>query len=62
LKEGKIGQSRNGKALVRGVLERGGKVRTKVKANRRPKRVQPLVCDLAEPAIKLFTDFWLGYE
>jgi len=61
LKAGKIAQGGKGKALVIGMLERGGRVKAQVIPNRKAKTVQPLVREHVEPGTEVFTDFWLGY-
>ncbi len=56
-----VGQGGKGKALVVGILERGGKVRTKIVANRTAKTLHPLIKEHVEPGAELYTDMWLGY-
>jgi transposase-like protein len=45
-----------------GILERGGKVRTKVVANRRKKTLQAEVRDNVEAGSTVYTDFLLSYD
>lgn len=51
----------NDKTIVFGVLERGGKVQTKVIANPKAETVQPIIRDHVEPGAALSTDTMLGY-
>ena len=51
-----------GKAIVAGVLERGGEVRTKVVTKRRKKQLQGLIRDNVESGAALFTDELKSYD
>lgn len=51
----------NGKAIVFGILERGGNVRTKVIQDRKATTVQPLIREHVEPGTDLCSDTMLGY-
>lgn len=51
----------SGKAIVVGVLERGGKLRAQVVENRERQTVQAVVRDHVEPGSNLFTDEWMAY-
>jgi transposase-like protein len=50
------------KTIVAGVLERGGKVRTKVVTKRRKKQLQGLIRDNVESGSALFTDELKSYD
>jgi transposase-like protein len=50
------------KTIVMGILERGGKVRTKVIANRKKKTVQAEVREHVEAGSEVFTDALKSYE
>jgi len=56
-----IAQGGKGKAIVMGILERGGKVRTQVIENRKGKTLQPIVRESVEAGSELYTDMHLGY-
>jgi transposase-like protein len=56
------GQSHYDKIMVAGVLERGGKVRTQVVADRQKETLQPLVRTHVEPGAFLYTDELGGYK
>lgn len=51
-----------GKAIVAAVLERGGKVRARVIANRRKKALQALVNENVEPGSNLYSDELKSYD
>jgi transposase-like protein len=50
------------RTAVMGILQRGGKVRTKVVANRKKKLLQELVKAHVEPGAEVFTDTLKSYE
>lgn len=56
------GRGPEGKTIVAAVLERGGKVRTKVIANRRKKSLQSLVRDNVEEGSALYSDDLKSYD
>jgi transposase-like protein len=58
------GQGRNtdDKIMVMGMLERGGKVRTRIVADRQKETLQPLVRTHVEPGAMLYTDELGGYK
>jgi transposase-like protein len=56
------GQSFRDKTIVMGVLERGGKIRTQVVADRQKTTVQPIVRQHVEPGSALYTDEMGGYK
>ena len=56
------GRGPEGKTIVAAVLERGGKVRTKVIANRRKKSLQSLVRDNVEEGSSLYSDDLKSYD
>ncbi len=51
-----------GKAIAFGILERGGKVRTQVIADRQKKTVQSLIREHISAGAALYTDAMLGYS
>ncbi len=51
-----------GKAVVLGILERGGKVKTTVIPNTKKKTIQPIVCDTVEAGATISTDALLSYR
>lgn len=51
----------SGKAIVVGVLERGGKVRTQMVENRERQAVQAIVREHVHPGSELSTDEWSAY-
>ena len=51
----------SGKTIVVGVLERGGKIRTEVVANRERQAVQAIVKENVEKGSELYTDEWSAY-
>jgi transposase-like protein len=51
----------SGKAIVVGVLQRGGKVRAEVVENRERAAVQTIVKENVQPGSDLFTDEWSAY-
>ena len=55
------GTGGKGKAIVFGILERGGKVRTQVIDDRKGKTVQPLIREQVAAGSALYTDAMLGY-
>ncbi len=57
-----IGTGGKGKAIVFGVMERGGKVHSQVIADRLSKTVRPIIKDRVVPGAKLYTDVMLGYS
>ena len=61
-KEKITGTGGKGKAIVFGVLERGGKVHTQVIADRLSKTVRPIIKERVVPGAKLYTDVMLGYS
>jgi transposase-like protein len=56
------GTGGKGKAIVFGILERGGKVRTEVIENRQTKTVRPLIKQHVAAGAALYTDSMLGYS
>ena len=56
------GRGPNGKAIVAAVLERGGKVRTKVVEKRKKKELQSLVRDNVEAGSALYSDELKSYD
>jgi transposase-like protein len=56
------GRGPDGKAIVAAVLERGGKVRAKVIANRRKPELQKLVRDHVDAGSNLYSDALKSYE
>jgi transposase-like protein len=56
------GTGGKGKAIVFGILERGGKVRTQVVEDRQSKTVQPLIRQHIAAGAALYTDSMLGYS
>jgi transposase-like protein len=50
------------KAMVFGILERGGQVRTMVLPDRQSKTVHPVIKEHVEAGAALFTDAMLGYR
>ena len=58
------GQGRNtdDKLMVMGILERGGKVRTQIVADRQKETLQGLVRTHVEPGVALYTDELGGYK
>jgi transposase-like protein len=61
LEEGQRFQGGSGKAVVLGMLERGGKVRAGVIENRKGKTLQPIIRENVEAGTELYTDMHLGY-
>ena len=57
-----VGTGGKDKTAVMGILERGGKVRTKVIANRKKKTLQAQVRDNVEAGSTVYTDFLLSYD
>jgi transposase-like protein len=51
----------SGKAIVVGVLERGGKVRAQMVENRERQSVQSIVRENVNPGSDLYTDEWSAY-
>ena len=51
-----------GKAIVLGILERGGKVKTTVIPNTKKKTIQPIVRETVEAGANISTDSLLSYE
>ena len=51
-----------GKTIVMGILERGGRVKTKVIANRKAESLRPVIMENVEPFTTLHSDEWLGYQ
>ncbi len=56
------GTGGKGKAIVFGILERGGKVHTQVIENRLSKTVRPILKDRVTEGANLYTDVMLGYS
>jgi len=56
------GRGGNDKTAVLGILERGGKVRTSVVANRKKKTLQAEVRQHVQAGSALYTDFLLSYD
>jgi transposase-like protein len=56
------GTGGKGKAIVFGVLERGGKVHTQVIADRLSKTVKPIIKERVHDGATLYTDVMLGYS
>lgn len=56
------GRGGKDKTIVLGILERGGRVRTKVVDNRKAKTLQPIIREHVEAGTPLYTDFLLSYE
>jgi transposase-like protein len=56
------GQSYKDKTVVMGILERGGRVRTQVIADRQKHTVQPIVREHVEAGSALYTDEMGGYK
>jgi transposase-like protein len=56
------GTGGKGNAIVFGLLERGGKVRTEVVEDRQSKTVQPLIRQHIAAGAALYTDSMLGYS
>jgi transposase-like protein len=56
------GQSFRDKTIVMGLLERGGRVRTQVIADRQKQTLQPIVKEQVEAGAALFTDEMGGYK
>lgn len=56
------GRGGNDKTAVIGILERGGKIRTSVVANRKKKTLQSEVKKHVEAGSALYTDFLLSYD
>jgi len=57
-----MGQSFRDKTIVMGLLERGGKVRTQVIADRQKETLQPIVREHVETGTALYTDEMGGYK
>jgi len=57
-----MGQSAKDKVIVMGMLERGGRVRTQVIADRQKDTLQPIVREHVETGTALFTDEMGGYK
>jgi transposase-like protein len=55
-------QGGSGKAVVVGMLERGGKVKTAVLAHRRQSGPERLVREMVEPGTEVHTDEFVGYR
>ena len=56
------GQSFRDKTIVMGILERGGKIRTQVIADRQKTTLQPIVRKHVEQGSALYTDEMGGYK
>jgi transposase-like protein len=56
------GQSFRDKTIVMGILERGGKIRTQVIADRQKTTLQPIVREHVESGSALYTDEMGGYK
>jgi transposase-like protein len=56
------GTGGKGKAIVFGILERGGKVHTEVIDNRLSETVKPIIKERVKDGAKLYTDVMLGYS
>jgi transposase-like protein len=56
------GQSHSDKIIVMGVMERGGRVRTQVIADRQKETLQPIVREHVHAGAALFTDEMGGYK
>jgi transposase-like protein len=56
------GTGGKGKAIVFGILERGGKVHTQVIENRLNKTVRPILKERVNDGARLYTDVMLGYS
>lgn len=56
------GRNVQDKIIVMGILERGGRVRTKVIADRQKETLQPIVRQHVEPGANLYTDEMGGYK
>lgn len=57
-----VGRGGDDKTTVLGIIERGGRVRTKVVPNRKKKTLQAEVRQNVEAGSAVFTDFLLSYE
>jgi transposase-like protein len=57
-----MGQSFRDKAIVMGILERGGRIRTQVIADRQKTTLQPVIRQHVEPGSALYTDEMGGYK
>jgi len=57
-----VGRGGKDKTTVLGIIERGGRVRTKVVPNRKKKTLQAEVRENVETGSAVFTDFLLSYE
>jgi len=55
-------QGGHGKAVVMGLLERGGKVKTAVIPHRRQNIPEKIVRELVEPGTEIHTDEFMGYN
>ena len=62
VRKGKRGRGAAGKVPVFGILERGGKVYTKVIPNAKTKTLMPIIRDKVEPDSVVYTDCWRGYN
>ncbi len=62
VRKGKRGRGAGGKVPVFGILERGGKVYTKVIPNAKTKTLMPIIRDKVQPDSVVYTDCWRGYN
>ena len=56
------GQAAKDKLIVMGILERGGRVRTQVIADRKSETLQPIIRQQVEAGVAIFTDEMGGYK
>src|SRR5438552_956512 len=56
------GQAAKDKLIVMGILERGGRVRTHVIADRKSETLQPIIRQQVEAGVAIFTDEMGGYK
>ena len=61
-RKGKRGRGASGKVAVFGILERGGKVYTKVIADTKTDTLMPIIRQKVQPDSIVYTDCWRSYN
>ena len=61
-RKGKRGRGAAGKVPVFGILERGGRVYTKIIPDAKTKTLMPIIRDKIKPDSVVYTDCWRGYN
>jgi transposase len=61
-RKGKRGRGAAGKVAVFGILERGGKVYTKVIADAKTDTLMPIIRQKVQPDSIVYTDYWRSYN